>query len=441
MTIIRDILDTLKDISSFASSGLTMNDAMKRRNYSSISRRSMEGTLQFPVLVSKSQDLETLQMITKALERQFASFVQTSLTMNPFLNTDRDKDAFGYLRKFHQNSDVKTTFNDFQNTISSVLDNYDAFVNEDASLLLIATLVDGSSTKVVIENKEQLSDIMEGLREDILNDKFIPRKSATIFKNKSLGNYHNTVTEAKDEKRATRGNSTDDNGMSNYQLPNELLKNNDAKKANELVPTSMHVRAIMQDKDGKQQGTMDFLIGIKATMHPVTSEEVVTNMVNAVKAKNKFFNTIRWTSGEISFFKDFILNLTEIKNDVSNRSAGSSPWWIGLKRRRSLAKIKSAFHIPNQILPNATIVLSMEEVDYIKSQYGYDLTNVTFVDKIMQEYFLLGFVIVDNSSQIAHFLFDGHQDFQVVTFSGLERDNKSGGGVDFKDVMKLVQRI
>jgi hypothetical protein len=186
---------------------------------------------------------------------------------------------------------------------------------------------------------------------------------------------------------------------------------------------------------------MDFIIGIKSTMHPIPSDEMVSNVLNAVQSKSRFFNTVRWTSGEISFFKDFLFNIKEIKDDVANRSSGSSPWWIALKRRRALAKIKGALMIPNQILPNASIVVSMEEVDFIKSNYGYDLMNSSFVDKIMKEYFLIGFVIVDNSTQIAHFLFDGQEGFQSVTFGGLEQANKSGGGSDLKDVLKLVQRI
>ncbi|MNH46029.1 hypothetical protein D3C79_1086550 [compost metagenome] len=50
-------------------------------------------------------------------------------------------------------------------------------------------------------------------------------------------------------------------------------------------------------------------------------------------------------------------------------------------------------------------------------------------------------MIVDAGAQVAHFLFDGNEDYQTVTFSGLERGDLSGGGVDFKDVLKLVQRV
>jgi hypothetical protein len=447
MGIMKEILDTIKDISTVGKDSLS--GSFKQRRNGSLSRMSQEGTLQFPVLVTKSLDIDTLQMVSKALERQYGSFVQTALTMNPVLNLSTDKDAFGYLRKFHQNSGAKAGLNDYFNTGASILsENYEAYSSEEKELFMFAYVHEGATSKVTLANREQLVNVMEGIREDVLNDKFVPR-STYHFKDTNLAAYHNKiVTEAQDKpERKTQDKSkvksdtrtADEKDNLVMQMPNQILKDNDIRKANELVPTTMHIRTLLTN-NGVSAGTMDFMIGVKTTMHPIASDEMTTNLVNAARNKGKIFNTVRWTSGEIGFFKDFLFNISQIKDDVSSRSAGSSPWWIALKRRRALAKVKGSLRLPSQILPNASIVISMEEAAYIKSEYGFDLTDVNFVNKIMGEYFLLSFVIVDNSTQIVHFLFDGQDDYQSVSFSGLERDNKSGGGVDFKDVLKLVQR-
>lgn len=452
MGILREILDTLKDISS-----IKTDTMLGKKSYSSISKRSLEGTLQFPTLVSKSLDIDTLQMITKALERQYASFVQVALSMSPVLDLTKDKDAAGYLKRFHQNSNVRMDASDIVNSSIEFLKENTSEASEDA-FFLFATVCEGSTPKITAANKDQLIGIMESIRQDILNDKFVP-KNTYLFANESVSTYHNTiVTEGKNRSNpetsptkldinlqvasvdpgGARSNkaSAGGNGM-NYQLPNEMLKNNDAKKANELIPTTMHVRTNLM-ANNINQGQMDFIVGVKATMHPITSNEMVSNMLNASRGNNKFFNYIRWTSGEITFFKDFLFNIKEIQDDVMDRSAGSSPWWIALKRRRVLAKVKSNLMLPNRSLPNATIVMSMEEVEFIKSEYGFDLMSTSIVDKIMKEYFLLGFTVVDNSTQVVHFFFDGHQEFQSVSFSGLERENNSG--VNVKDVMKIMQR-
>lgn len=464
MGILRDIIDTVKDVSSIAS-----DSKLRHKRTTSLSKTSLEGTLQFPVLVSKSLDIETLQMVSKGLERQYASFVQIALSMNPTLDLSTDRDAIGYLRRFHQNTNVRMGAEDITNAGFDLLkENYAGYSDELNQVLLFAAVYEGSTARLVASNKEQLESILEHVRHDVLNDKFIPRNGTYMFANSSMAKYHN-VLEAKgtnpqpkrsvpDQRKGAVKASEDpyvqspsqraqDEGTIQrerkaFELPNNMLKDNDARKANELVPTTMHVRTILLDREGKSQGTMDFMIGIKATMHPIVSDEIVHNVVNGIQNKQKFFNFVRWTSGEIGFFKDFLFNIKGIKDDVVNRSAGASPWWITLKRRRTLSRVGQALMNRHQILPNASIVMSMEEVNFIKSEYGYDLLQPSVVDKIMSEYFLLGFAVVDNSTQIAHFLFDGQEEFQSVTFSALEREKSGGGGGnDFKDVIKLIQRV
>lgn len=522
MSILRDFLDTVKDIQAAGSEALDLTK--KDRRYSSIAKRSMEGTLQFPTIVSKAIDIDTLQMVTKALERQYASFTQITLSMSPFLNLAQDKDAIGYLRRFHQNSNVKTGMGDF---VSFVKENYEVSASEDGEQLMFTAIAEGSTYKLEKEHQSQLRSIYDDMNTEVLNEKFAPRTKIHNLGVNGISNYHNSiVTEARNgrkkskrekeyeelrnidlqqrinsgfrdsqnadlkkqelQNRVASGNRDLEifgmrkkelenkiklqgldqtakalqiskseleaeltkqnlagllNPKNDYILPNELLKNNDARKANELIPTTMHVRTMLLNKDGVYQSTLDFLIGIKATMHPVSSDEIVTNLNNALKTNGKFFDFIRWSTGEISFVKDFLLNIKEMKDDVVSRSQGASHWWISLKRRSALARVRAAFGKSGQILPNASIVVSMDEVEYFRSKHGFDLMDVNSVEKIMGKYFLLGFVVVDNSSQIVHFLFDGQTDYQAVTFTGLERDNKSGGGSDIKDVLKLVQRV
>ena len=187
-------------------------------------------------------------------------------------------------------------------------------------------------------------------------------------------------------------------------------------------------------------GIVDFMVGIKCILHPIKSNDMITNMVNACRNDNTVFNFLRWTTGEISFFRDFLLNINEIETDVTAYRSGSSPWWSALKRRKSMSRLRDSMFLGKRILPNATIVISAEEVEFIKSEYGYDLYNPIFFNKIMNHYFLLGFVIVDNSSQIAHFLFEDQINFQTVTFSALEKSSVNDER-KFKEMLKVVKRV
>lgn len=466
MGIYRDMFDIVKDV-NFKSE---VQDRVAQKTYSSISKRASEGTLQFPVLTSKAIDIETMQIITKALERNYATFVQVAVSMSSIMDVTEYKDAAGFLKQFHQNTGIKFDHRDIMNMAA---ESYSALENDN--FVILGAVYEGSTTKLVATNKEQLIDLMEDVRTDILNHKYTPKvESIYNFSNPELSAKYNgkfnKAFEANDNPKDKRdyqeakfgldvakfeyqkAKDTEKNNTDNIEkvfndrrnvysnmLPANVLKDNDVKKANELIATTLHIRLKLKNKDGVDSGTLDFIIGVKCTMHPIKSEEVISNMVMACRNNNKAFNFLRWTTGEISFFKDFLFNIKETKDDVVNRSKGASPWWITLKRRRALSKVKDATFSKKRLLPNATIVLSMEEVEMIKSEYGYDLFNPLFTNKIMETFFLLGIVVVDNSAQIAHFLFDGYNDFQSVSFSGLEKEN-SNNERKFKEMLKVINR-
>jgi hypothetical protein len=90
----------------------------------------------------------------------------------------------------------------------------------------------------------------------------------------------------------------------------------------------------------------------------------------------------------------------------------------------------------NRILPNASIVCSMEEIMEIKDTYNVDLLDPRHMAKLMDRYFLLGFVIVDESQELCYFMFDGEREFQVLSFKGLEKENNNKN--DFKDIYKMI---
>ena len=490
MGIINDLVELVRDV------GQVKDDFKNEKfvangKYSSISRRSMEGVMHFPVIISRSIDIETMQMISKALEKQFASFAQTAITMSPFLNVAKDKNAINYLRQFHQNTNTRNNlFDDAFNAINAMesasedmVNGYSAVTENGETIYMIATTCEGADRSIVLANKAGLVDLMEGIRQETLNDMYVPKTKYRFKSEENLSLYGVQETTRINQKKSTNHNTdqsvhqdnrnsnmstradeihnsygdvinkvtvtggaglpglTNGTKLADHQLPNNVLKDNDVKKANELVPTSMHLRVILTDEDGRPAGSMDFIAGVKATMHPIKSEEMVENLVSVIRRGGKLFKTLRWTSGEIGFAKDYVLNLTEIKDDATRQTRGNSHWWTALKRRAKLGKIKKYSLMSNDLLPNSSIVLSIDEAEHMKIKYGIDVLNPNVAYKLMKEYFLISFVVVDSAKGIAHFLFDGHTDYQDVTFTGLERGDLGGRGVDFKDVLKLVQRV
>lgn len=459
MSILKDVMDLIKDFDA-----QDLERMINTKKPTSISKAASEGTLQFPVLITRSLDISTLNTICSALERQFASFAQIAMTMDQTANIKEG--GKGYLRKFHQNAGIKYDMNDLSNDILAITK------ESGVTAVIESVTANGATLKVKVSNQEQLASVLESLELNPLNKKFNPKNlmvlekaskgskskgganiteidqqynvsgdmaERDIVQNNTPGTYNMTYTNHNIDEKINKNinqSSVKDRKVFNGH---NILRDNDVKKSNELVPTTMHIRVIIVNDAEEAVDTVDFIVGVKAVMHPIKSEEMIENVYNGCRQNGPFFNFIRWTTGEISFMKDLILRVNETKLDVYNRSAGASHWWMALKRRKNMARLRNKVFLPGGLLPNTSIVMTMEEVDYIKTRYGYNLMDERVVDKVMNEYFLLSFVIVDMAGEIAHFMFDGQTSYQSTTFDGLRRETSNQNNIN--EVIKMANRL
>ncbi len=495
----------------------------------SIAKKSAASTLQFPVIMSRSINVDTASTVVKALERQYAIFVQLTIQLHPVIDW-REDDIGSFISKIHQNNPTPIEL------IESCINVYS---DETIGMRMIMSLNEGCNAQVIKANKDQMLVIEDCLNQTKLNDIYKPNQITLEQANASLDYYmlseakerpkkwngkksykgmdgfaqaYNDLQKGKNPEpshagvnvnptqgaggvkedhktqqpvengatakggKTTAGNtgkakdniSGFNNGSNRQEIDGRLrgesdkrereaekarfkleidkanaeararavvkLADNDVKKCNELVPTTLSV-TIQQYKGDAIGGNVTFVLGIKGLMHPVGSEEMVSNLLDGYKDGNKFFNFLRWTSGEISFLKDLVLNIDGIKEDAIKKHSKGSHWWTTLKKRKTLSRVKNLYG-KNKILPNATIVCSMEEVMEIKDTYNVDLMDPKHVRRIMDRYFLLGFVIVDESQEMCQFIFDGENNFATLSFSGLERENNNKN--DFKDIYKMI---
>lgn len=468
-----DLLQSMRGMKDFVNDAREIKNAgMKEISQRSLARQSSAATLQFPVVISKSITLETAQTVTKALERQYAIFVQMVISLNPYLDLSKDSIP-SYLGKIHQNNpNVLDLLNESCTSVYS---------DEAYEIYVLMSINEGCNGQVLKSNAEQMFNVEEFLNANKVNDLYKPKTITRSVAESSLDYFckkNNIVMEdiseidaATDQIELKKVELKDklytQRNQTIYQRSRDLMKDeqeqemqkarfdhdiakaqaeyksktvvkladSDIKKANELVPTTLSVS--LQVKDGQSFGGItNFVLGIKGLMHPVNSNDMISNLIDGYKSGNKFFNFIRWTTGEISFLKDLLFNVNGIKEDVIKKHAkGNSHWWTTLKRRRTLAKMKNAFG-KSRILPNVSIVCSMEEVAEMQDVYGMDLMDPKVVRRMMDRYFLLGFVVVDEAQELCHFIFDGEANYQTLSFKGLERENNNKN--EFKEIYKMI---
>ena len=430
MGILNDISEVVKSVSTLVR---TNSSAMKKNN-DSLAKKAKEGILQFPAICSNSLDADTLSMASKALERNYATFAQIVYTMNCVAQVDEIKGVGDFINKFHTNIGNTGTIDVLNLALKEALEDYSQ--TELDGMVLETILCKGSTNTIIHENSINLKEYMSGFNLDVLNDLFIPadiRKEIieeNIAYNKNHRKYGDSLLEAEDEKNPN---------LNRIVIPSKVLDNNELKKANELVPTTLTLRINFMDKNGNLAGVRTFNIGVKVTLHPASSEEIINNLCSA--RDTGFFKFIRWTTGELSLVKDVLLNLNEIKLDVVNKTAGKSGWFSTFKRLKAKSTILSKFSKGAQgFHPLGTIIISMDEAEIIKNKSGLDLTRVSDVKKVMDKFMLLGFVILDPATQTAMFIFDDSPDFEMQPFSGLKREG-NGSNTDLKELLKVMNRF
>ena len=296
------------------------------------------------------------------------------------------------------------------------------------------------------KNKKENKEYDNGLNESCLNDLYKPKNyrvdGCVEFSEKYNEPVQDFFQEADIHQALNTRNFEEPVTISQDRTDNtvlrDILKDNDVKKANELQPTLMHLKTYFKDKDNALHA-VDYMIGVKTIVHKVDSQSMVENLAKGAKRGKAFFNFIRWTTGEISFFKDFVFAISRTKDDIHTKFKDNA-WWNALIRRRKYSKILSKLNFKQQLVPNATIVVSMDTVNKLKSDHGINLFDKKTALDLMDQYFLLGLVIMDSSIEVAHFLFDGRNDFEEYSYNALEREN-SNSSRDIKNIMQVLGRM
>ena len=217
----------------------------------------------------------------------------------------------------------------------------------------------------------------------------------------------------------------------------DQLLSGDIKKANELQPTNMAVS--FKVITGDNVNTLTGIVGVKAKIYPVESTEILNRIADKYQDSNWLFRFIRASTGELSFWKDIIFSLDKIKKSAVNVAKGSPNAKLFQLLERRAARNNAKFFKSNDANPITTLVISQDEVEYLKKYKGVNLNNPGTVNTIFNGYNLMGLVITNDAADYADFLFDdGSGNFARLSYKALERENKDDS--DYKKIVNLLHQ-
>lgn len=443
-TVIRDILDVLGGIKDFDEVKGLMG---KGRSFKSLSSASSNLILVFPVITSNTISIENAAMITKAIERKAVSLLQ--ILFSAVSITDAD-DAIDYIKNFHTN--IKF---DGDLTVDNVIDALDDFVAKSES----AFISDNTLYEEAKRDLRNISNVLpDSISEHSLNEfkvyprsvygeSMIIRESEETDEEREKKEYYR---EKNNREKVKLGADMNRNIYQNKKDSTSIEKNkqdifrtqlldSDVKKANELMPTMMVINFISTAKG--EHINSQCIVGVKAKMYPVDS----TDIMNRISLKNQDHNGllkfIKATTREISFCRDFLFAIDKAKLDALSQSkkGSSSKLWKLLERRAIKSKIRRGLNHVNDASAISTLVISQEEVEYLKKTENIKLDDPKVMRPIMESYNFMGVVIVDEVLEVAKFLDDTGDDlYESVSFRNLERENSNN---DYKKIINLMSKV
>ena len=446
-----DLISVIKDLVSVAKNSKEQKKK-KDSNYlgGSISKYSKNMVLTFPVLCDDTLSIETAQMISRVNEKNITTMLQLLFSSMSI----KGNNGAEVLAQFHKNIE-NTSMDDIVNTLNSIAGTQESAIERarDREALKIMTeslksiktfpkesLNEKSLSDYLVRNYGNKTIVYEAPQFDP-NIEAIKNRSAQRGAEAAYGQgeprdqreedkfqyqiYRDQEKDRRDDEKSARDSRRDkrDNQNDEINFASKQIVPQDVKKANELQPTLMVVKMNDVDENGNVVNKMTFYAGVKSRLIACTSMDIVERLVAKNKARLNFKNFLRATSGEIKW-RDFLFCWDQAKVNARNavKKGEAAIMWNLLEKRSTKNNANKIRRSGNDASAITSLVINQETVNYINSTYRIDINSPKEAKKLMDEFNFLAIIICDESNEAARFLYDGNDNYELLSYSALSRE-------------------
>ena len=240
----------------------------------------------------------------------------------------------------------------------------------------------------------------------------------------------------------------------------QYVDDSKCQKLNTMKPLLMNVTINMLNKDDSLQ-PINYVIGVKTRSRVVPASILPEVAKYPLKEMDKISRKIKWRAGELKFFKDLIFRINEKKQTAADSRDPNRKWYRRLYElahmkgdapTTAVVQGKSLFKtflqakqgkdkLKHGLIPNASIIMSQNDVDNIKNQTNIDLLKAGAAKKFCGELFLLSFIIIDlDAESIKVLLPDQYADFDVQDLGAVKKQlaTLDTSGTKTRDMFKLL---
>jgi len=426
----------------------------------SISRYTKDLVMSFPMLCDNSLPVSTVTMINKANERTVISMLQMLFSAINMQGTN----GVDILKALHKNIS-NPNMEDIMDALDSLSESvnfssyeralFEAHIRDIAKMIQKENLQPAPSYPVSSFSEHSLSDFTAMRRRgDLLITELTDAEEDYLKKKKDLrdsrkdrreeekrGEEREKAQRDKDKYESDTKNQKHDREQDEENLLTSIntkrLVDSDVKKANEIQPSLMVVNYYSSVDGSTQAVQKSFVAGVKSRAISVDAIDIVDRLIAKDRAKLSFVNLVRAHTKEISLFKDLIFCTKQAKLDAKNavKKGPAAQIWNLLSVRSAKGAFNKFRRKGNDATAITGLVVSAETVEYMKKVHKFDLMKPQNTKLIMQAYNLMSIWICDETTEAVHYIMDGNNSYEVVSYNGLE---KEGAGREYKKMVNLL---
>lgn len=425
MGLLRDIVDTVKDAARGIATAGNIADKAKPKSFA---KGADEQTFHFPCLVANSAPVNMSTTTVRHLDQLYASFVQIYVSANGIIDLNYIQNPRQFVNQFQSQFQLESVEEEEDAELMGLMEKFNDFNYAGNAMFADKNMM------LLFEKGEYSPAMRAHMRENLLTTGDLYTSGRPMYEADTdtlRGEFLNGYLQSKETNNQAMVDATS-------KLNSPRMTDREIKKLNDMQPYVLELNLLATKGGTALAQYMKFTVGVKTTLHLGKSDVLVQNLVYVLKNKNPLFNFVRWTTGEISLLKDIIFNINDIKFNVANKYDDTGKFITALKRmKKKPIKINRAGL--SRTAPLGTIVITSYEYNKIKNEYGFDLKNLTFANKIMSELYLMCFVIMDEATQTVDILLDGSTvGFQTYSLDILEKETTMNSSKLSKEITRML---
>lgn len=240
-----------------------------------------------------------------------------------------------------------------------------------------------------------------------------------------------------------------------------MLRDQDVTKINTMKPLLMNAQMGYVEKNQAGEAIainkMNYVVGVK-TFVRLIDPKLMPEVVKFPDKNNVLLKRAKYRAGELKYWRDFKFDIKGKKQAAYD--IGMTPekkWYHRLYqmahlRDDALAPMVAAGGLKGLskkwntartgMIPNCSIVITQEDVNYIKSETGKDLMKPGTAASLCKEMFLISFVVIDIDQEAVKILIpDMHKDFEVQSLDAINKQLSvlNTSGVKTNEIFKHLQ--